>query len=198
MTDNPRYVSGAASVRAEAAEQWEYLDQAAVHIERLLEADRASAASGCKRCGSTAADLNARLGWLCGQCLLADDLQSGGADANLGGQLRQPPLEAASCAPVHPEDAPGVDSHSSASSPAVAPSVCIFTMCVQGFHQSCIHYGPPSNTVGGSRVVCGCSCHTGQDPDWKPSDADSMATYFAFEHGTDPRVDQIVDGEFRV
>lgn len=75
-------------------------------------------------------------------------------------------------------------------------SVCIFKMCLDGFHQSCIRYGPPPTTMGGSRVVCGCSCHVGQDPDWKPSDADRMATYFAFEHGTDPRVDQIVEGRF--
>lgn len=76
-------------------------------------------------------------------------------------------------------------------------SVCIFEMCLNGLHESCIRYGPPPNTIGGTRVVCGCACHTGQDPDWKPSDADRMATFFAFEHGTDPRIDQIVGGEFR-
>ena len=75
-------------------------------------------------------------------------------------------------------------------------SVCIFQMCLEGLHCSCIRYGPPPNTVGGSRVVCGCPCHIGQDPDWKPSDADRMATYFAFEHGVDPRVEQIVEGQF--
>lgn len=32
-----------------------------------------SAAKGCPRCGSTAADLNPQQGWLCGQCLLADE-----------------------------------------------------------------------------------------------------------------------------
>ena len=75
-------------------------------------------------------------------------------------------------------------------------SVCIFEMCVKGLHESCIRYGPLPTTYGGTRVVCGCSCHTGQDPDWKPSDADRMATYFAMEYGTDPRVEQIVEGRF--
>lgn len=77
-----------------------------------------------------------------------------------------------------------------------APSVCIFKMCLDGLHLSCIRYGPPPNTIGGSRVVCGCACHLGQDPDWKPSDADRMATSFAFEFGVDPRVEQIVEGRF--
>lgn len=74
----------------------------------------------------------------------------------------------------------------------------IFGMCLEGLHISCIRYGPPPNTVGGTRVVCSCSCHAGQLPDdpaaWKASDADRMATYFAFAHGSDPRVDQLLDG----
>ena len=35
------------------------------------------AAIGCKRCGSTAADLNPRLGWLCGQCAYDSSLPAG-------------------------------------------------------------------------------------------------------------------------
>ena len=75
-------------------------------------------------------------------------------------------------------------------------SACIFSMCVQGLHGSCIRYGPLPTTYGGSRVVCACPCHIGQDPDWKPSDADRMATSFALQWGVDPRVEQIVEGKF--
>lgn len=76
-------------------------------------------------------------------------------------------------------------------------SLVIFGYCLEGLHVSCIRYGPAPNTVGGTRVVCGCPCHTGQDPDWKPSDADRMATAMAFEYGVDPRVEQILDGEHK-
>jgi hypothetical protein len=75
-------------------------------------------------------------------------------------------------------------------------SVVIFKYCAEGLHMSCVRYGPLPNTAGGSRVVCGCMCHTGQDPDWNPRDADRMALYMANEYGVDPRVDQIVEGVF--
>jgi hypothetical protein len=74
-------------------------------------------------------------------------------------------------------------------------TICIFDYCLQGLHISCIQYGPPPNTSEGSRVVCGCPCHS-KASEWKPSDADRMASYFLVEYGVDPRVDQIVEGKF--
>ena len=77
-------------------------------------------------------------------------------------------------------------------------SAVIFGLCLQGFHQSCVKYGPPPNTAGGTRVVCSCSCHAGERHDdpaaWKPADADRMALYMALEHGEDPRVEQLLEG----
>lgn len=73
----------------------------------------------------------------------------------------------------------------------------IFKHCVEGLHVSCVRFGPLPNTLGGSRLECCCPCHTGSGHDslWKPRDADRMALYMAQEHGVDPRVDQIVEGQ---
>jgi hypothetical protein len=73
-------------------------------------------------------------------------------------------------------------------------TVCIFDLCCKGFHESCIRFGPPPNTIGGKRVECGCSCHTSGENPWTARDADRMALYFAQEYGRDPRVDSIVEG----
>lgn len=72
----------------------------------------------------------------------------------------------------------------------------LFKYCAEGLHVSCVRFGPLPTTAGGSRLECCCPCHIGSGHDslWKPSDADRMATYFAFEHGSDPRIEQIVEG----
>jgi hypothetical protein len=39
---------------------------------------------GCRKCGSTAADLWPNLGWLCGQCILKGGLHESGSDGLRG------------------------------------------------------------------------------------------------------------------
>ena len=39
---------------------------------------------GCRKCGSTAADLHPYLGWLCGQCILKGGLHESGSGSVRG------------------------------------------------------------------------------------------------------------------